>query len=242
MKKIIIFVLAILFCFYPTVLFAETSESATREVRSSAFWHLAALPVYFFLELNLHEGSHALAGIFTGATVTDYSPFPHIIERVDSERGNFVIGSTTFVWDSEPGNGIRAYTFIAPYISGALVFITSDLLLSFVPQIRESVIFGPMVYLAGMVMPWFDFVFNLNSSEDVSDFATVADLLNVRRAGFSIIGNFFAAIGLWRLIAQGIEVFSEVRERRDESHESAIRFAVTPVFGEFNGISVGLAM
>lgn len=204
MKRVLfLVVLMSIFCFASSVF----AEEGGRRLRRNTFYHLFGIPIYFFLEINVHEGSHALGALSTGGRVISYNPYPHY-----NNEGAFRFGSTMVSWDTDRSGGvennIRAFTLLAPAISQISIFVISDLLISYVPDLNSS-FWGPVLYLAGMVCPWIDFVFNLYNQSSSCDFARAAEFLGERRELFYAFGTFIAAVGLWRLIHHFIRIFTE---------------------------------
>jgi|GEM_PF-3314955 len=197
------------------------------EVRDDIWWHLAAVPAYAFLQLNLHEGSHALTGLALGYSVNEYRPYPHMItyrEKVTetvctptaTDGGSGCVEKTGYVTRERfafgsvdlRGSGDdwqKGLIYAAPVMTDVLLFTSADLTLTFIDRRSWA---APILYFAGMVAPWMDFTYNVvigrSAQNDVSRWTSLAgadtDLIR-------FFGTCVAMAGLVRLILRGYDVF-----------------------------------
>lgn len=203
------------------VIILLSSANAEGRFRKEVLWNLLAAPVYGFVQLNVHEGSHALGALTVGAEVVKYQPYPSV------EDG-------TFMWGKVITNKIQdrhenGFVLVAPYISDVAIFTTSDILLS-AEIVSPRSISGGILFIAGMVAPFADFVCNVNNWSDGNDFTRISELYDVPRVFTVVMGNIIAAVALWRLVTVGIKVFFE-EENENEEEETRISFSVMPTVG-----------
>jgi hypothetical protein len=197
MKQILMFAF---FCvFTPNNSFAlEKEKPATSKyrLRSDIWPHLIVQPLYMFLELNIHEGSHVLAAKLYGYEIFSYKPYPHFVYQ-NNER-NFVFGATE-IQGNITGEEL-AVIVATPLITDVTLFISSDILLS---NLNSDSRAAPVFFFAGMVWPWLDFVVSINASAEGSDTAIWAKETGIGRPLAIILGDSLAALGLWRVIHHG---------------------------------------
>lgn len=235
---------------FSTVAFAENAERNRRyRFRTEALSSLVLLPGYFYLGLTIHEGSHAVAAMAHGIGVYAFKPYPHTIVDEDGGR-NSVLGATYIQWPEEnpPSRSVIVSTFLAPYIADMLFFTASDLLLTFLPNFRNS-FFGSVLFIAGMVCPLIDFAYNLYNPSSLNDFAVAAEYSRERRALFYSVGTIIVATALWRTVQTGFRVFVEgapeprvIRRREARRNQRVSNIQVSPTFGEINGLAVSMSM
>ncbi|MFA5175482.1 MAG: hypothetical protein WC430_03660 [Patescibacteria group bacterium] len=209
MKKLYIYIIIVITLFF--------SANAEGRFRKEVLWNLLAAPAYGFVQLNIHEGSHALGALTVGAELIQYQPYPSL------ENGIFMWGKvvTNKIYDRHE-NG---FVLVAPYISDVVIFTASDIILS-TEVISPHSISGGILFIAGMVAPFADFVANINNWSEGNDFTRISELYDIPRVFPMIIGNIISAVALWRIVAVGMKVFFE-----EEEETQQISFSVMPTVG-----------
>ncbi len=227
MKKTLTFLA--LFCWAFTVFIgnAYAKPKSKLQFRKEMLWHIAALPAYAFLQLNVHEGSHALTALAVEAKVVGYKPYPHAYT---------FNGEHYFAWGSTLMTNIKSekrliMITLAPYLADINIFIAADLLISLGAAPPHSV-FGGILYFIGMVMPLVDFAVNVNGFSENNDFSRLSQLTGVHRAVYCVAGNAMAAVAIWRLLSVGKKVFFKKKAPKKSFN---VYFAPMP---EANGVSV----
>lgn len=238
MRKIIVFLTFSLFFISSFSAQAETH----RQFRRQTLWHLVAIPAYFLLNVNVHEGlGHALtASIIPGMDITSYRPYPHFIRRDDGTR-NFVFGSTYVVWDETIDNSELAYFLLSPYIVDLSIFMATDLMLSF-GVVPPGTDLGGMMFIFGMFSTWIDFTANvIGSLYTDNDISKAARYMGINPAVLATIGALLSIVALSRIVRVGINVFTmEVEGPRPRRRLNII---ASPFAGENSiGIAIGGAM
>lgn len=186
-------------------------------------WNLAALPAYFFLETTLHEGSHGVAALACGAKVTAFKPYPHMAD------GHLLWGAV--YTDGKLSRGNDAVFTIAPYMTDIILFTSVDLLLGY-RVIPPGSVAGLIVYIAGMLAPWINFVYNANNPRSISDFSQFSKITGMNRWALLALSDAIAAFAAWRLWVRGREVlFSAVPAKSS-------RFSLAPfASGDAKGVA-----
>lgn len=206
----------------PGLVYAETLEDKNQEsdkqeyeyrLRSDIWPHLIIQPVYAFLHLNIHEGSHALTAKALGYDIEAYRPYPHFI-YIDGER-NFVLGMTITKGETTSGN--MALIAVMPTITDVALFSAADITLSYMNSDSAA---APFLFFGGMVWPWIDFVTAFNSPAPTTDVALWSKELHLNRAGVVLLGDIVAALGLWRVIHHGQQAFFEKVPKRNQKSVS----------------------
>ena len=204
-------------------------ERPKLKFQKKKLWNLAALPAYFFVEVNLHEGSHTLTAMARGYKVAAYKPYPHMYE------GRFLWGA----FYTKAGTSFRpvddALITIAPYITDVIIFTSVDLLLGFRVIPPESVA-GLIVYTVGMLAPWINFVYNINNVSAMNDFSVFAKVNGANRWVVLAVGDAIAAFAAWRLWVRGRDVLFSAAPVK----EKPSRVTVAPLMGGVNGAMVGI--
>lgn len=186
-------------------------------------WNLAALPAYFLLETTIHEGSHGVAARVFGLKVTAFKPYPHKF------RGTFVWGAV-YTDRTLPKKEDALFT-MAPYMTDIILFTSVDLLLGY-RVIPPGSVAGLIVYTAGMLAPWINFVYNVNNPRSFSDFSQFSKITGMKRWALLALGDAIAAIALWRLWVRGKEVFFTAVS------EKSSRFSFAPfASGDAKGVA-----
>jgi hypothetical protein len=236
MKKTLAF---IFFCLAFTV-FIDNAYSKPKEklqFRKEMLWHLAALPAYAFLQLNIHEGSHALMALAVGAKIVSYCPYPHVYTY--DGRHYFVYGST-LITDVKTKNR-EAMIDLVPYLSDLSIFTITDLLISF-GAVNPHSFFGGTLYFVGMVMPFMDFVINVNGYSKQNDFSHLADCTGIHRAMFGVVGNIIAAVAIWRLISVGKKVFFRKKTQKNLNAYFAPMWQIAPFATNVVGRGISMSV
>lgn len=230
MKRMLVFSLFLCSLF---VIFTESAYAKSKtklQFRKEMLWHLAALPVYAFLQMNIHEGSHALTGLIVGAKIKGYYPYPHIYYTHENER-NFVWGNVVFESESIKTKEAAAIITFAPYLADINIFAAADLLIS-LGAVSPHSVFGGILYFAGMMAPLIDFAININGWSSGNDFSSLSNILGVHRAFFYVAGNVMVGVAIWRLISVGKKVFF-----KEKTPKRKISFLITPAY-QISGISI----
>lgn len=194
-----------------TIIFLQAffSQSAVAEAnpKDGKVWYFVTLPAYyFFVEIPIHEGSHALAaGLNPNFEVSKFQPWPHY-----TEHGSLVLGSVMVTCasreacDDKIGLGV---IFLAPYVTATTIFTASDLLL-FTKVVEPASITGRVLYFAGMIVPWWDFSYNAIWATNISDAAQIAKNFQISRWSVMAVGTGVSVVGVWRLWAGYKRAFS----------------------------------
>jgi hypothetical protein len=180
----------------------RSGSSTHKELRPDIKWHLFSQPLYFLSQSTIHEGSHALTVMMLGHTVTHFKPYPHTYMDGNGQR-RFVITGTTEFGDKEGTVPPRDVALIAatPTLLDLALFSATDFALA---QTGTSSLASPFLYFAGMVWPWMDFTLNINLVSPHSDVGNWSRQWGLAPYGVLIAGDCLAALGLWRLLDQGI--------------------------------------
>lgn len=204
------------------------AEEGEEEFVSSRLWHLAALPAWHMLWVNIHEGSHILMAMSYDYEITSYKPYPHFA----SDRfafGSFSAqcpGTWSKDWQFIPKSpnqrcipqGGEAEIAIAPSVTDIGIFAISDALLGFGVVSTDS-LSGRLLYVGGMVAPWLDLAYGTNLYwSKTTDHAHFTEAMGWPRWSVFLAGNTFVALGAWRLYVQGKEVFYD-RKKKPESQK-----------------------
>jgi len=232
MKRRLVFSLFLcsLFVIFTESAYAESSKPKTKlQFRKEMLWHLAALPIYAFLQINVHEGSHALTGLIVGAKVKGYYPYPHIDEK------NFVWGNVILEGENLKSKEVCAIILFAPYLADINIFAAADLLISLGAVSPHSVL-GGILYFAGMIAPFMDFAINVNGWSSGNDFSSLSNIVGIHRAFFYVAGNVMAGVAIWRLLSVGKKVFFKEKVK-EKTPKRKISFLITPTY-QMSGISI----
>jgi hypothetical protein len=179
------------------------SASAQAETRRQrVITHTSLIPVYFFAGIFIHESSHTVAAEILGFEINEFKPYPH-----RREDGMFFLGRINVDLPDEYQNDNPdarwAAMKIAPHVTDAFLFATSDILLS--TAIEPDSHAAPWVFMAGMVVPWIDLFFSLIGDEnDLSYFSryTGVDHGAILAVGYAIVGFM-----TYRVIKHFVEIF-----------------------------------
>lgn len=205
---------------------AKGKKTLRLELRSDFWYHVAATPAYALWQINLHEGSHAVAGAMSELTIEAYRPYPHFYQATDGRH--FTLGRVKFSGQtSRRGLGLTA---AAPMMTGATIFISSDVMLG---QVNQDSPIAPFLWFGGMVYPLANFMFS-TLSPDETDLSMLTYSLDVNYdVGRAIVGTV-SVLGIIRTVKRGHEVLFV--EKTDNPPESV---SVTPIIGNgLTGISL----
>lgn len=225
-------ILAILPLFVTAPAVAQTKSDTPGQkppqlkLRSDFWYHVAATPAYTLWQLNLHEGSHVIAGAMSGLTVEAYRPYPHFFQKSDGRH--FTLGRAKFSGQtSRRGLGFIA---AAPMVTEASLFISSDVMLG---QINQDSPVAPFLWFGGMVYPLAHFMSSTLSPEE-TDLSMLAYSLDVNYdVGRAIIGAV-SVVGIIRTVKRGHQVLFV--EKADDPADAV---AVMPIVGSgFTGLAV----
>jgi len=196
----------------------------TYALRSDIWIHVAGQPAYFFLQANLHEGSHALTLVAQGKSVDAYKPYPLLIR--DKETGKRALYFTGYTRTDDPST-IReaAVRFAVPFATDAAAFAASDVALSYMDHDGAA---APFVFFGGMLWPWLDFTANVCSAGERNDIAQLATTTGMSRFAAISGGLTLSFIGFARLIVRAQDVLlTETTPKPDGARAPTVLF--TPV-------------
>jgi hypothetical protein len=124
-------------------------------------------PVEFFISTGLHEGAHVLAAAASGAEITSYKPYPHVMD------GNFYFGSMSYRGSLTPAQDILLSA--APMILDTAVLGTyGGLVLSGNTTNNAYVKMGLWVFAAGH---WVDMANHMIGRNEGTDSAKIREVL-----------------------------------------------------------------
>lgn len=212
---------------FSVLLAAGTAGAAEKETElefdKAKLWNLAGLPVYFFLENFLHESSHALVVKSFGATIEEFKPYPHRADDGTLLMGGFYPAGKKMSARQE------AVVAVAPYMLDAVLFTSTDLLLAHNivdPKSAEGVI----LYSVGMLAPFVNLVYNAHGFGPYNDFVIFSKAAGVNRFATLAVTEGVAIVAAYRLITQGVRVFSKNIEPAKKSVKPAL-VNITPILG-----------
>jgi hypothetical protein len=136
--------------------------SLSGDMPQSAAWKRiviagSLIPIAFMWQTLLHEGSHALMATASGSSITEFKPYPHIVNR------KLYFGRTET--DGTMGKGTYTIFLLTPYIMDVLVFSATDMLLSY-GAVKQKGNAESILYLFGMLAPLVDFAFGFVAGSD----------------------------------------------------------------------------
>ena len=179
--------------FFVILCFSSRANADFTEHQKQKFTlHLGLQPIYAFAELNLHEGSHALAFISTGHSIKEYSVFPSF-QYTETGR-KFFMGYVRA--DTQLSSNETIFSSIAPQITNITLFAASDIALSYID--KDSVV-APYFLFGGMVWTWINFVSCTNAWTSGTDIYTFSKYSGIPQSIPIIIGNSLAVIGAIRI-------------------------------------------
>lgn len=224
-SKFIIFIFAFLLI-SSNSLAQETEEQPptqeTRILRHDFWYHLASQPLYAFMQLNLHEGSHALAAVSTGGKIEEFAPYPTKV------NGKFFFGRTLLSGDYN-----ETFMLIAPSITDISLFTTSDIILS---RIEPESPAAP-VFFSIMLWNFIDFTYNWNGSSEYNDVVRFTNKVGTNRVATLVVGDTLAVVGLVRLIDRSLKIFILKQQKPiDTKAQTTVMFfdgQKLNLFGEF---------
>jgi hypothetical protein len=191
----------------PTV--KSGDEKTDKKAKGHPWKYLVGLPAYyFFVQVPIHQTSHMVAvGLNPNYDMNSFLPVPHY----DKNQGRFsFFGTMTFSCLNEKACADKAGAggiFLAPYIMDAAIFTTVDMLLSF-GEVNPGTTAGKLLYLGGMVMPWWDFAFNNVWAPAGSDSDQISRNFKISPESVMLIGMGISTVGLWRIMVNHRRVFS----------------------------------
>jgi hypothetical protein len=145
------------------------------------------------VHVNAHEGSHALAALASGHSVSDYRPIPHM------QDGRFVFGSV-----SAGGGSTNSLVSGAPLAIDTALFITTDLALRSVPSDSPA---APALLAVGMVWPTIDAIraLTLVGNRD-GDLNRTCRNIGVRPAVGAVVVGALVGVAVWRIADRIIQI------------------------------------
>jgi hypothetical protein len=197
-------------------------------------------PVYFFTQITVHEGSHALMAEAMGYNVIDFRPYPHIAtfsrtitndsgERVRVTESELVFGSMAYVSPSGVYDDTRrSLISIAPSLMDILLFTTADLLLTYVVDPHSAG--APFMLFGLMVTPLVDFVTGMNCTSPACDISRFTDRSGIPRGATMMVGYTMIFVAVWRCLHHFRRLFMERRPERESRRRIGI--IVSPAFNE----------
>lgn len=193
----------------------ENVHSAKRKHRAkdNKVLYFASLPVYyFFVEIPIHEGAHALAvGLNPNWKLTKFQPYPHYAK----DRDSYIFGSITKLCANKNrcpdkiGSGVIS---LAPYIMASTIFTISDALL-YTESVDAKSTAGRALYFAGMVIPWWDLSYNAVWAVKGSDASRMAINFQIPLWSVMAAGIGISTVGAWRLLSGYKRAFSTCGKR-----------------------------
>jgi hypothetical protein len=177
---------------------------------------LSLAPAYFMLHTLLHESSHASVGVVLGGTLDVFKPYPH--KGLD---GNFVFGQIHFSQISNFGHSI---SLLAPVAIDLSMIIGSDILLN--TTIAKDSKLAPYILVGGMIVPTIDMLLWANGNSKYNDISIVCRKLGISRPAMTITLDVLAAISIYRIIDNAIDVFSYPTDT--DKAPSAHRLDISP--------------
>lgn len=203
---------------------ASAAEKETElEFDKVKLWNLAGLPAYFFLENFLHESSHALMAKSLGEEIRSFKPYPH-----RSEDGVFLMGGFVTSVDHISKRDISLVS-LAPYMTDTVIFVSTDLLLSY-NVVEPRSVEGLIVYSVGMLAPFIDLVYNAHGFGGYNDFVIFSKAAGVNRFATLAVTEGVVMVAAMRLVMQGFEVFSKKTELAKKSVKPS-SVNVVPILG-----------
>lgn len=191
--------------------------------------HSLGLPAYFFLHVNIHEGSHVLAAACAGAEVTEFRPYPHMI------GSNFVFGSMAA--DGPLSERQQAWMLAAPYMSDMAIFTAADLTLEHFVSSDSAA--APFLLTGGMIAPLVDFLWGVNGPSDHNDTTRLGKIIGMPKWSIMLIGDAMAALAVWRILHHGREILMTGPEGINPRKVHTGSVALVPFVGG-GGFGLGL--
>lgn len=190
----------------------------------STQWKLATqavlLPFYAYQQLALHEVSHLTVGAIAGVPVQGIMLYPNV-----TREGRFVFARVVAKEHAEQRSD--GYDALAPVLLDISLFTATDVLLNTVIDKHGKA--APYLWAAGMLAPLVDLAMYANAQNHYADINVVARRLGINRTASTIILDSLAAVALWRLIDDGIDIFSSSPEKPEEANSFSINVAPTSV-------------
>jgi len=183
------------------VLILTFSTSAMADVNKKNLGiALGLVPVAFFHETLHHELAHMTTSfaVVPGLKVGKFAPYPCSIE------GKFHFGYYYYNYPDNIrlGDNTHVAISIAPYALGTTAFVVSDILMStgVVKTDRSS---GAVLYVLGMLAPFVDFAVGFFGRSDWKEIREKSGY------AFDAVGAVLIAVGAYRLVKHGVDVFSK---------------------------------
>lgn len=213
----------------------EAELSRGLRLKPNAKWHLLghglALPAYFFLQTTFHESSHALGAVASGTRVTEFRPYPHMMD------GRFVFGSMAASGRISKGQEIGL--LLAPDLFDVTLFTASDLLLTY--AVDDDSALAPFLLVGGMAAPLVDFLVSVNGPSRSNDTSRLGQLVGMPKWSIMLIGDAMAAVAIWRIVHHSYGIFFV---RGDAKYTGSVdttpSLTVSPVFVS-RGLGLALA-
>jgi hypothetical protein len=166
--------------------------------------HSAALPAYFFVDIVIHESSHALAGLSLGGSVKRFRPYPGV-EDVGGGNRVFFWGLTEMEFPNGLSDAEAAWFTIAPQVTNLTLFAAADLTLSYL--VPSDSIGAPFLLYGAMLMPWVDMMIFWTATSSASDVSSFARYSGLPNWSVRLMAASLCAVGAWRLFVQARRIF-----------------------------------
>lgn len=147
------------------------------------------------MQVNLHEGSHALAAMSLGYHVDTYKPWPHF---VDIDGQSHLVGGEFAIREDDAAipRADYAWISIAPFVTDLLLFLASDLALEAVPADSYG---APFLAFGGMMFPLPDFAAGILFRTSETDIMKFHQSSGVPSWVSFLVGGALIVVGSWRL-------------------------------------------
>lgn len=203
-------------------LMAKAKADCTWFCGDSTKWRLATqavlIPFYAYQQLVFHELSHLAIGGIAGVPIEGVKLYPSV-----TYEGRFVFARVVAKTHAE--QRFDGYSAMVPALMDISLFVASDILLNTVISKHSKA--APYIWAAGMLAPLADLVMYANAQDHNADINVVARQLGINRTASTIVLDTLAAIALFRLIDDGLEIFSDASEKPEDS-QSPVSINVTP--------------
>jgi hypothetical protein len=217
MKKLILAVTAAILLLCPKILRAD----CTWFCGDSTKWKLATqavlIPYYAYQQLVIHELSHLVIGGIAGVPIEGVKLYPSV-----TYEGRFVFARVCARLHAE--QRYDGYSAMAPALMDIALFTATDIMLNTVVDKHSKA--APYLWMAGMLAPLADLVMYANAQDHHADINVMGRQLGINRTASTIVLDTLAAVALFRLINDGLEIFSDSPEKPEEASSFSVN--VTP--------------
>ena len=180
-----IFKCLLLICFCSGVVRAENNAEEDR-----LFGHVMAAPLYYLMQANIHEMSHALTATLYDAEIYSYKPYPHV-------RNNKKFYFASCYANLEDLNDSQKIHFeTAPLMADIIIFTISDITLSNMDRNSDG---APFFLFGGLIAPTVDFAVNTLFPTNDS-FNTLSRVSGVPRVVYGLISGMLSGLAVYRIV------------------------------------------